>query len=314
MKRYCSLFIVLFCFFSCCQKAIAGRELEVVVTVYPLYAFARQVGGDNVSVSMLLPPGVEAHAFEPRPKDIVRINDADVFIYTGKSMEPWAGELLTGIANSNLLVVDVSKELDLEEAADAGMHKGHTKKHHDHAHGLDHDPHIWLDFGVAKEMVMVIAEAFCEKDPQNKVAYKERAIAFNNELQELDDDYYEALKRCQQRIIVYGGHFAFGRLAERYELEYRSPYTGFAPDTEPSLREITEIIKMMQKTRIKYIYYEELIEPRVAQTIAEETGAQMLLLHGAHNVSKKEMQDEVSFIKIMQDNLEQLKIGLGYKE
>ena len=111
-------------------------------------------------------------------------------------------------------------------------------------------------------------------------------------------------------MIIYGGHFAFGYFAKRYGLTHESPYPGFSPNAEPSPKAIAELISKMRASGQKYIYYEELIEPKVARIIAEETGATLELLHGAHNVSKKELKSGITFLDIMEDNLQKLKVGL----
>jgi zinc transport system substrate-binding protein len=122
------------------------------------------------------------------------------------------------------------------------------------------------------------------------------------------------LEKCKSRTIIYGGHFAFGYFARRYGLEYLSPYAGFSPNAEPTPRKIAELIETLKKTGSSCIYYEELLEPRVARIIAENTGAKLLLLHGAHNISRDELDQGVTYLEIMQGNLERLKLGLGYYE
>ena len=114
----------------------------------------------------------------------------------------------------------------------------------------------------------------------------------------------------KHKKIIYGGHFAFGYFAKRYGLGYESPYEGFSPNAEPSPKAIVELIKKMKSSQIKYIYYEELIDPKVARTISQAAGAKLELLHGAHNISKSELENGVTFIYIMNKNLEKLKEGL----
>ncbi len=116
------------------------------------------------------------------------------------------------------------------------------------------------------------------------------------------------------RTIVYGGHFAFGYFARRYGLTHVSPYTGFSPDAEPTPRKIAELIDRIRELGTSTVYFEELVDPKVAEVIADATDAEMLLLHGAHNVTAAELEAGVSYLDIMQENLEKLKKGLGYHE
>lgn len=301
----CVLFLSVFC--AMAQKT--EGELEVVTTLFATYDFARQVGKDRVNVSLLLPPGVETHAFEPRPADIVRINRADVFIYTGKEMEPWVDKILKGITNGNLLVVDASQGIALaggdDYDEDAGGGHEYGRYHH-----RGKDPHIWLDLGNARIMVDNIAQALSGKDPAGEGFYLSGARNYKGRLSELDGRFKESLSSCRHKTIICGGHFTFGYFAKRYGLKHISPYDGFSPNAEPGPRAIAELISRLRQSGVKCVYYEELLDPKVARVISRETGVSLELLHGAHNVSKDEFNRGVTFIGIMEDNLKKLIFGL----
>lgn len=183
---------------------------------------------------------------------------------------------------------------------------------HHHHHG-GRDPHIWLDFVIDQMIVMAIAEKLAEIDPTNGFFYLENAKSYNLKLVELDKKYRETIGRCAFKTILYGGHFAFGYLAKRYGLRHVSPYEGFTPNTEPTPKKIAELIDTIKSGGIEYLFYEELLEPKVAETISRATGVKLEMLHGAHNVSKKELEDKVTFIGIMEENLLKLKKGLKYQ-
>jgi zinc transport system substrate-binding protein len=289
-------------------------KLQVITTLFPLYDFSRQVGGDKADVSLLLPPGVEAHSFEPKPGDIVKISKGDVFIYTGPFMEPWVGDVLAGVINKKLVVIDASKGVQLAGETpneEAGGRNVHEEDGHSHG-GMD--PHIWVDPVLAQQIVNTIAEGFSQKDPANKEFYLANAKSYNEKLAALDTEIRQTLETCKNKTILYGGHFAFGYFARRYGLQYLSPYAGFAPDAEPTPRKIAEMIEKMKSLGSSYIFYEELLEPRVAKVIAESTGAKLLLLHGAHNVSREELEKGATYLEIMRGNLKRLKLGLGCQD
>lgn len=294
------------------QQPGKTKQLNIVTTLFPLYDFTKNIAGDKASVTLLLPPGVEAHSFEPKAGDMLRVNGADLFIYTGKFMEPWTDGFLKGIDNKGLLVVDASTGITLRESGEEHHHDhGKGEKHKDegyHHHGKI-DPHIWLDFGNAQKMVSSIAEAFIARDPANKDYYTINADAYIAKLADLDRRYGEAFSSCKKRLFVHGGHFAFNYLAKRYKLHYISAYQG-SPDAEPSPRRLIALKKKMQENNIRFIYYEELITPRVSEVLAKETGATLLKLHGAHNITKDEFEKGISFLSIMDENLKNLKIGL----
>lgn len=267
----------------------------MVTSLFPLYDFARQVGGDRVNVSLLLPPGVEAHNFEPKPRDLVRLNNADIFIYTGKYMEPWVDNLLRGVASQKLLIIDASQGITLLQD-------------NDEEEGFD--PHIWMDLSNAMKMVETIAAGLAQKDPGNKKFYLDNARAYEKQLDQLDYRFSQTLAACPQKLLIQGGHFAFGYLAKKYNLQYISAYKGFTPDAEPTARNIAEMIETIRRYNVKYIFYEELLNPRVAETLSQETGARLLKLSAAHNVTRDEMAQGITFISILENDLANLKAGL----
>ena len=311
MKKFFILFLsITFLFLPSCQKnekmTVGQEKLKVVTTLFPLYDFARNIGQQKVDVSLLLPPGVEAHTFEPRPVDITRIQNSDLFIFTSKAMEPWVTNLLKGIDAKRLTVVDTSKDIALIQ----GTHMHEESEHAPEHEAGSPDPHIWLDFSNAIKMVDTIAAAYIAKDPQNKDFYTNNSSEFKKKLKDLDKKYKDALSQCRNKIIIHAGHFAFGYLAKRYNLKYISAYKGFAPDAEPTPKRLVELTHTVKKYGVKYIYYEELISPKMAEVISKETGCSLLMLHGAHNVTKEEMDSGVKFISLMENNLKNLKVGL----
>jgi zinc transport system substrate-binding protein len=280
-------------------KNIDFGKVKIITTLFPLYDMAKNIGADKADVSMLVPPGVEPHTFEPKPSDIIKINEADCFIYTGRFMEPWAEDIIKGVTNKKLIVVDVSKGTKMISAVfpDKDEPRGAL------------DPHIWLDFDNAKIMVKNIAEAFEAKDPADKAFFKQKADDYNKKLSELDASFRSALGTCKSREIVYGGHYAFGYLAKRYGLRYLAAQ-GVSPDAEPTAKDLVRLVDQLKKDDIHYVFYEELSSPKIAETIARETHAKMLLLNAAHNLTKDQFERGVSFFEILNADLENLKIGL----
>lgn len=299
------------------EPVSAESKVKVVTTLFPLYDFARSIAGDKAEILLLLPPGAEAHSFEPKPSDVAHLAKADIFIYTNKYMEPWAGQMVRGSENGRLLIVDTSRGISLIEGADEHQH-GHKGKH-EHASGgqngkesPDHgrvDPHIWLDFRNALKMVDAIRDGFVQKDPAQKQYYEQRAEELKSRLSALDSRYAAMLATCRTKVMVSGGHFAFGYLAKRHGLHYTSAY-GFSPSAEPSPRDLIRLSRMIRQQGVRYLFHEELVEPRVAETIARETGAGLLLLHGAHNIAKADFEHGITFLQLMEKNYEALRKGL----
>jgi zinc transport system substrate-binding protein len=278
------------------------KKITVTTTLFPLYDMARAIGQDKVDVSLLLPPGIEAHSFDPKPTDIVRIHQSDLFIFTGKFMEPWAEEIVHSTPSASLRVVDASANIKL-----LSLDQNHEKNHHHNHQGID--PHIWLDLANAQIMVDNITQALIAADPTHTNFYQHNAKNYKKELALLDYDYQTVLSQCKQRKLVYGGHYAFGYLSQRYHLEYSSAY-GLSPNSEPSARELIAIIENIKKNSIHHLFFEEMLSPKVAETLAHETGTQLLVLNPAHNVTAEEFQKGLSFVDIMKNNLINLSLGL----
>ncbi|MCX8030731.1 MAG: zinc ABC transporter substrate-binding protein [Thermodesulfovibrionales bacterium] len=299
--------IFVFLFFSSCEKRDIKKlaelkKITIITTLFPLYDFTKQIVGDNANVFLLIPPGLEPHSFNPKPSDIAILQKADLFIYTNDYMEPWVKGLLKSLSNKNLHIIDSSKGIRLLSESFHSLEKKH--KH------SDIDPHIWLDFSNALIMVDNILHGLNEKDSEKASIYRINAESYKFKLTELDEKYKKALNSCQKNIFVSGGHLSFSYLAKRYNLKYLSVYESLSPDAEPSPKQLANVMKIIKKYDIKYIFYEELIVPRVAQTIAKETGVSLLLLHAAHNISKEDFQSGATFISLMERNLKNLQVAL----
>lgn len=298
----------------CLAASGSDGKTRVVTTLFPLFDFTRNIGRDTVEVSLLLPPGVEPHAFEPKPSDLAKAARAEVFIYTGKAMEPWAEKMITAVGAAKLQVVDASSGIPLTKAG--GLRAGElpaTPPGSGHRHDRSlagADPHIWLDFANAQRMVDSITGALVRLRPADAAMLRHNAEAYKDRLRALDRAFATELSKCPQREFIHAGHYAFGYLARRYQLTYAAAQ-GFNPDSEPTAKQLAALARQVKTSGLNVVFYEELVEPRVARTVAEETGAELLLLHAGHNLSRDEFERGADFIAIMQTNLTNLKRGLG---
>lgn len=311
MKRIILLTLLLGALFlPACNKPEsappAATKLQVVTSLFPLYDFVRQIGGDQVEVTLLLPPGVEAHSFDPKPEDILRVNRAGLFIYTHKAMEVWAATIAASVDPARVTIVDASVGAQLRPSSgDADEHDAHA-----HAHNAGAiDPHLWLDFANAQVMVDNIAEAMASKDPAHRDLYLANATAYRDRLDRLDADYRRSLADCKKRTLLQGGHFALGYLTARYGLKYHAA-AAVNPEAEPTAATMAALVKQMRRQDLRYLFSEELVSPKLAETIAKEAGGSVLLLSAAHNVSKADFERGITFIEIMERNLKNLQIGL----
>ncbi len=296
--------------------------LPVVATVYPAYDIARQVGGDKVNVTLLVPPGTEPHDWEPTVKDLKAVGQAKVFIYNGAGLEP-SEKLLAPDILKEAKPVELAKsvdvmpiktvELDNETEADHD-HNHHTDAAHHDDDGHDHhhgtvDPHIWLNpMNVAKEVDAVVA-AFSEADPANKDYYEANGKAYKEKLTALDAQYRAFAATIPNKELVVT-HEAFGYLANRYGFTQLG-IMGVAPDAEPTPERMASIISFVKAHKVKAIFSEELVNPKLAEAIAKETGAKVYMLNPVEGLTEEQMKAGATYLSIMEDNLKVLKTALG---
>ena len=306
-KRLTVLFVVL-ALLSACQTTVQVEDKpQIMVSLFPQYDIIRQIAQDKVDVELFLPAGSEPHSYEPSASTLMKVVEADLFVYSSDELEPWVKRLVEGNASENLIVLDASNGITLLEA-DHG-HEGEDEDEEE----LAFDPHYWLDPQNMIIMSESIRDALIEIDPENEAFYIENANSYIASLKELDSNWQDLFDRAQLNQIIYGGHFAFGYLSHRFGLEILSPYSGYAPDAEPSAQALAGLMDVLAEKEINVIFYEELIDPRVARIIAEQAKVKIEVLHGAHNLNAEEMQAGWTYVSIMEDNIEKLKEALRYE-
>lgn len=283
------------------------ERLRVVTSLFPMYDFARTIAGDRADVSLLLPPGVEPHNFEPKPDDIVRIGKAGLFVYTGPIMEPWAAKIIESINRKGPRTVEAGKGVSYQTASLEDTEHDHD---HSHQHSGGADPHIWLDFNNDQKIVDNILAGFTAADPANTAHYRSNASALKARLSELDKRYQAGLASCASRVLLHGGHYTFGYLARRYDLRYHA-LSGVSSESEPTATRMTAMIRAIRREEARYLFAEELLSPRLTETLAKEAGVGILRLHGAHNLSREDFLRGVSFFDLMDNNLSSLRKGLA---
>jgi zinc transport system substrate-binding protein len=284
----------------------------IITTLFPFYDITRTLIGDQADISLLLPPGIEPHSFEPTPQDIVQIQEADIFIYTGDSMEPWVKDIINDLPKT-VTIVDTSQGITLIENADDHSH-GHDDDHGDEKNKekLALDPHFWLDFNNTIIATKTISDTISSKNIVDTTLLSQNRDILTRDFTQIDIDYRDTLGKCRNKTILQAGHRTFGYLAKRYNLEYITTEE-LSPNSDTSAQDIANLIDEVRKEKAKAIFSEELIEPRIANTISDETGVPILLLNGAHNITSDQIKNNISFITIMRENLNNLRTGLDCK-
>jgi zinc transport system substrate-binding protein len=329
MKRF--LFIVMALSFSVCalfgggkrEKAANNGKLEVVAVNFPAYDFARRIAGDRINLTMMLPPGAESHSFEPTPSDIIRIQNCDVFIYTGGESDAWVDRILGTMDTSGTKVIRMMDAVDVvEEEIVEGMQDEHEHGDlseeevaaetpgHEHEEEVEYDEHVWTSPKNAKRIMQVIEGALCEADPVDAAAFRRNAAEYGAELDELDKEFQAVVNGAKRKTIVFGDRFPFRYFVDAYGLTYFAAFPGCSTETEPSAATVAFLIDKVKAEKIPVIFHIELSNERMADAIAAETGAKKLLLHACHNISKREFDRGVTFLELQRGNVSRLKEAL----
>lgn len=298
MKRILScLFAFLFlagALAGCTAKSSGADDqgkLSVTTSFYPLYDFAKKVGGERISLTNLTPAGTEPHDWEPTSKDIIRLEKADVFLYNGAGMEHWVDQVLATLSSEKLLSVEVSQGISLLDETEDVSGKPL----------MSVDPHIWLSIPRAKEEMRTIKEAFCKADPEGASIYEANYQKYAAEFDALDAEFRETLGALPNKNIVVA-HQAFSYLCADYGLN-QVAIEGLAADSEPDPARMKEIIDFARENGVKVIYFEELVSPKVAETIAAEIGAKTAVLNPLEGLTQEQLDKGEDYLSIMRQNL-----------
>jgi zinc transport system substrate-binding protein len=265
------------------SEATAGRT-TVVAAFYPLAYAAEQIGGATVRVENLTPPGAEPHDVELSPRDVTTVRSADIVLYLGEGFQPAVESALDGARGE---AVDLLSGLPLR-AGDEGEEE----------HGAD--PHIWLDPVLYKRVARTIGST---------VQRQQQAGAFTRRLDTLDADYRRGLSHCERRDVV-TSHAAFGYLTQRYGLR-QIPITGLSPEAEPAPRDLARVVQQVRQRRATTVFFETLVAPDLARTVARETGAKTAVLDPIEGLTDDELESGGNYFKLMRRNLQTLRQALG---
>ena len=293
-------------------------QINVMTTVFSGYDFVRQITGGKARITLLLPPGTESHSYEPTPQDIVRIQSSDVFVYVGGENEAWVDRMLSVMDTANMRLVAMMDCVDVVQAEivegmEAGEH-GHGDEHEDEGEqkddGPEYDEHVWTSPKNAKRIVQKLCDALAEADPENAGAYRLNTAAYLDQLDALDAAFQEVVGQAVRKTVVFGDRFPFRYLADAYGLTYSAAFPGCSTETEPSFRTVAFLIDKVQAEGIPVVFHIELSNEKMADVICEATGAQKLLLHACHNITKDDFDRGATYLELMTRNVAALKEAL----
>ncbi|MFF2090273.1 metal ABC transporter substrate-binding protein [Paenibacillus sp. NPDC058174] len=299
---------------AACGSGSGGKIVEgktnVVTTFYPLYYLASEIGGDKVNAVNLVPAGVEPHDWSPKSQDLDLSSKAQLFLYNGAGLEGWTDNFLKGLSKkSELVTAEMSKGITLikgnpEEEHEEEGHEGEEHDDHGHSHDLDVDPHTWVSPKSMMQMAENVKNSLVEVDPANKASYEDNYAALHAKLEALDQQFQTELSKTSKKDIV-TSHQAFGYLARDYGLR-QTAVMGLSPDAEPRAQDLLQIAKFVKENDIRYIFFEELVSPTLANTLASEAKVDTMVLNPIEGLTPEQEKRGDDYITLMEANLQNL--------
>ena len=283
-----------------CTGAALADELNILCTSFPCYDFARAVCGENADIRMMIKPGAEVHAFEPTPADIMALADCDLFIYIGGESDAWVEDILDSFGS------EAPETLRLFESVEA-IASDHAHDHHER----EYDEHIWTSPVNAAAMVEAVAARISEINPENADDYEANSAAYTAEINAIDAEICAITENSLRKELVFADRFPFIYLANEYGLAYTSAFASCSAESEPSAKTMMALIEKVASEKIPAVYTIELSNGKTAQTIAEEIGAEILVLHSVQTVSEADFAAGETYVSLMKNNVEALRKGLN---
>lgn len=308
MKRVMAFFTIIVIFGVSAVLYIASREgklqdennnnkLLVTASFYPLAEFAKRVGGEKVDVVNVTPAGTEAHEYEPTPQDIIAVQKAKIFLYQGSGFDPWAEKAAADLSPGKTTVIKMTEKFNLRT-----LEENNQKTQ---------DPHIWLDPVLAQRQVEIIRDELIAVDPANGDYYKSNTDAFISDLRRLDEFIRKSLANCEIKDFIVS-HEAFGYFADRYGLNGIS-ISGIDPGEEPDAKRLGELAGIAREKNIAYIFFETLVSPKLAETVAREAGIKTEVLNPVEGLNSEEVKTGNNYLSVMENNSLNLRKALRCK-
>src|SRR6266508_5468629 len=297
MRMGTILIVSALAFASACPQSADGSapggRTTVVANFYPVFEAAREVGGDRVTVTNLTPAGAEPHDLELSPKQVDQILDADLVLYMGKGFQPAVEDAVRDRTKGVSVDLLARLEPELRTLKEAGAISGGV------------DPHVWLDPILMARIVDAGRDALVEADPSGGATDRANAETYRASIEALDQEYRQGLQECQRKVIV-TSHAAFGYLSARYGL-VQEPIAGFSPEAEPDPNRLAELADLVKQEGVTTVFTEELVSPRVADTLAREAGVKTAVLNPLEGLKDDELARGQNYVSVMEQNLATLR-------
>ncbi len=311
----------------------SSNKLSVVTTIFPEYDWTMEVLGDqaeNTEVTLLMQNGVDLHSYQPTASDILKISSADVFIYVGGESDAWVEDALASAQNKDMAVINLMEimgddvreeevvegmqehEHEHEDAEEEEEHAEEEGEEHEHEE-TEYDEHVWLSLKNTPAFIRAISSALSEKDAANAETYQNNADTYINELNEIEAEYAEAVSGAKTKTLLFGDRFPFRYLTEEYGLDYYAAFPGCSAETEASFETVTFLANKVDELKLKYVMVIDGSDQLIANTIIQNTDTKdqkILALNSMQSVDSDDMENGVTYLSILKDNLAVLKEAL----
>lgn len=312
MKRVIALIMALSLLLCGCgtvqpESETDDTKLQIVCSCFPAYDFVRAVAGDRAQITLLLKPGAEVHSYEPSPKDIIRIQESDLFVCNGGESEEWVESLIS--ENEGLNVIYMMDCVDAVEESDEGIY---SSDHDEHEHEeAELDEHVWTSPLNAVKIVEKISDALYEMDNANGREYLTNCEVYKAKLLDLDIRIRTAVLQAKRNSLVFADRFPMRYFALEYGLDCFAAFPGCASETEPSAKTVAFLIDRVREEDIPAVLYMEFSNEKMADVICEDTGCKKLPFYSAHSVTAEQFEAGMTYIDLMEINLNSLKEALN---
>lgn len=310
MKRVIALILALSLILCGCASSQPEAEtddakLQIVCSSFPAYDFARAVAGDRAQITLLLKPGAEVHSYEPSPKDIIRIQESDLFICNGGESEEWVESLIS--ENEGLNVIYMMDCVDAVEESDEGIYSSDHDEHEE----AELDEHVWTSPLNAVKIVEKISDALYEMDNAHGREYLTNCEVYKAKLLDLDIRIRTAVLQAKRNSLVFADRFPMRYFVLEYGLDCFAAFPGCASETEPSAKTVAFLIDRVREEDIPAVLYMEFSNEKMADVICEDTGCKKLPFYSAHSVTAEQFEAGMTYIDLMEINLNSLKEALN---
>lgn len=290
-----------------------SSKIYIVSSNFASYDFLRAIIGDNknIELSFLVGPGKDSHSYDPTAKDLISIQNADLFVYVGGEMEKWSGKVIDAINLENTKVICIADFVDKLEETEIDGAEEHEEEHREHEKGA-FDEHIWTSPSNAIKMVNALEQAMEEIDEENKEKYKTNAESYIAKIEEVDSKIREIVDNKVRKRLIFGDKMPMQYFIEYYGLEVSAAFPGCSTEVDPSAGTIAYLENRVKEENIPIVLYIELNNGKVAKTIADEVGngVQAMQIQTLHNVSLDDFKNNETWVSLMTRNLDVLKKAL----